>query len=40
MATRTAAKSRFTACAITCDVEWRRVASGEGSQSKSPVSLR
>jgi hypothetical protein len=25
---------------MTCEVEWRSVASGEGSQSNSPVSLR
>src|SRR6267142_5661074 len=40
MATFTSGKSRFTAWAITWDVEWRSVGKGSGRQSNSPANSR
>ena len=40
MATFTSGNRRFTACAITCEVEWRSVGKGSGRQSNSPAMLR
>ena len=40
MATLTSGKSCFTACAMTCEAEWRKVGKGSGTQSNSPLSLR
>src|SRR5215470_8510711 len=40
IATFTSGNSRFTACAITWEVEWRSVGRGSGMQSNSPAKLR